>query len=37
MLRVEGEDIRLDNDLINILAVFLKENVKDIKVKPLNK
>lgn len=37
MIRVEGDDIRLDNDLINILYAFLKENVKDLKVKESKK
>ena len=31
-IRVEGEDLKLDNDLVNILYPFLKENVKDFKV-----
>ena len=33
LIRVEGEDIKLDNELANILYPYLKENVKDIKVK----
>ena len=32
LIRVEGEDIKLDHDLANILHAFLRENVKDLKV-----
>lgn len=33
LIRIEGEDIKLDNELANILYPFLKENVKDSKVR----